>query len=55
MPYSLEKEAMRGLLQLKAKTTAEKTRYQVWYEMRCACLEKARAARLAKLAARKTF
>jgi hypothetical protein len=53
MPSILENEAMRGLLQLNPKTTGEKTKYQVWYEMRCRCLKKARETRLAKLAARK--
>ena len=53
MPSSLENEAMQGLLLLKRPIATKKTSYQTWYEMRCACMKKARAARLAKLAARK--
>ena len=58
MPSSLENEAMQGLLLLKKPapvTGPKKMEYSKWYEMRCACLKKARAARLAKLAARKKF
>lgn len=53
MPSALELEAINGLLQLNPKKPAAKTKYQVWYEMRCAYLKKAREARLSKLAARK--
>jgi hypothetical protein len=54
MPSALELEAIDGLLQLNpVKKPAAKTKYQDWYDKRCACMKKAREARLAKLAARK--
>jgi hypothetical protein len=65
MPPPLEKAAALGLLQLNPKTRVEKTTKakttprrmsdQAWYDMRCACLVKAREARLAKLALKKKF
>jgi len=62
MPSPIEWEAIEALLRLnpkkpmaapKAKPIAKKLDYQSWYEMRCACVKKARETRLAKIAARK--
>lgn len=56
MPSVLENEAMEGLLRLNPRPPvkiSKKLSYQAWYDMRCACLKKARETRLAKLAARK--
>ena len=49
MPSVLENQAIDGLLLLNPS----KTKHQLRYEMRCAYLEKARAVRMAKIAARK--
>lgn len=58
MPSPIEWEAIEALLRLNPKKPmaapkAKKLDYQSWYEMRCACMKKARETRLAKIAARK--
>jgi hypothetical protein len=48
-----EKDAVRNLLRLKGVILPKNMKSQALYEMRCACMKKAREVRMAKLAARK--
>ena len=50
MPSIIENEAIQGLLALKQLAPPKK---KTLYEIRCACMKKARETRLANLAARK--